>query len=46
VNARTKNHCLLLLGYTLKAVAIIVNGLLKVGTKTVTPEISEQQHMS
>jgi hypothetical protein len=46
VNARTKKHCLLLLGYTLTAAAIIVTGLLRVGTKTVTPEMSEQQHMS
>jgi hypothetical protein len=44
-NAGTKHHCLLLLGYTLKAVPIIVNGSLKVGTETVNPEILDHQHM-
>jgi hypothetical protein len=45
VNAGTKHHCLLLLGYSLNAVAIIVNGLLTVGAKTVASKSSEQHVM-
>jgi hypothetical protein len=39
VNTETKHHCLL--GYSLNEVAITVNGLLKVGAKTVAQKSSE-----
>jgi hypothetical protein len=46
VNTETMHHCsLLLLGYKLNAVAIIVNDLLKVGTKRVAPKVSEHSNV-